>query len=170
MGSSLFGVDLQSAVIDPTGVYRYLLTRQWSEAPPLVIGALNPSTADAEKNDATIRKEIGFAMRWGFGGIVKWNLYGLRSTDPNELLRHPEPIGPENDQHIIAACFGQPWVLAAWGSHKAARTRAPHVVKMLRDMGVTLKCLGLSKDGYPWHPLYIPYETQPVSFPQEGSR
>lgn len=74
---------IRSAVFSPCGTYRYELRRTWeSSLPILVTIGLNPSTADGYGDDPTIRKEIGFASRWGYGGIVKVNMFAFRSTDP----------------------------------------------------------------------------------------
>jgi hypothetical protein len=48
------------------GTYRYELWRRWAEGPHVLFVMLNPSTADAVTDDATIRKCIGYAKRWGY--------------------------------------------------------------------------------------------------------
>lgn len=79
---------IRSAVISKDGLYRYTLRRVWDESKPLLnFVLLNPSKADAETDDATVRRCIGFAKLWGFGGIVITNLYAYRSTDPKKLWR-----------------------------------------------------------------------------------
>lgn len=148
------------AVID--GEYRYLLTRRWADGPMMGWLMLNPSTADAEKDDATIRRCIGFAKAWGFGALSVLNLFALRATDPAALLRHPDPVGPRNDEYItdtigvlLEAAWPNATVVAAWGSHRMAAERGRQVVRG-SAWAVQLKCLGKTKSGAPRHPLYVP--------------
>ena len=62
---------LKKAYLDENRVYRYWLLRRWDETKPMLgIIGVNPSTADEEIDDQTIRKDIGFCKRLGFGGFV----------------------------------------------------------------------------------------------------
>src|SRR5437870_4841901 len=106
-----------SAVISPCGKFRYRLTRQWGEGAALPFVMLNPSTADAEQDDPTIRKCVGFAKRMGYDGIEVVNLYAYRATKPADLKKAGYPRGPENDRHIEAALVESHAnsVICAWG-------------------------------------------------------
>lgn len=144
-----------SAVISSCGQYRYWLERAGDllAARPLPFLMLNPSTADAQLDDPTIRRCRGFAKTLGYSGIIVVNLYALRSTDPAALWAHPDPVGPENDQHIIRATDSGE-VVCAWGAN-AQRERVEDVVRMLRYGGRRMHCLGTTRDGHPRHPLYV---------------
>lgn len=84
-----------SAVLSADGRYRYELARHLSNDPATVLFiGLNPSTATDVVDDPTVRREVDFARRWGFGRYVKANLYALRSTHPSELKRAADPVGP----------------------------------------------------------------------------
>lgn len=145
------------AALSHDGRYRYRLWRTWDEsAPPLVFAMLNPSTADAEVDDPTIRRCIGFAKRDGFGGIEVVNLYAYRATKPADLWRTGDPIGPDNDRTLrdvfeAAAGAGFP-VVAAWGANAK-----PSRVSWVRSMphAEVLHHLGLTDKGAPRHPLYL---------------
>lgn len=152
----------KDAVISPCGTYRYRLTREWDESKPTVAFVmLNPSTADAEVDDPTIRRVIGFARSWGFGRVWVYNLFALRSTDPDHILRHPDPVGPENDAHLQAIPADIP-VVAAWGMHHRGHLgRAFHVGRMLKGR---LECLGRTNGGHPRHPLYVRGDAQRSRF------
>src|SRR5690349_21188818 len=90
------------AVIE--GAYRYRLDRWWDRAlPPLIYIMLNPSTADAERDDATIRVCMGRAKNEGCGGIVVVNLFAYRATKPEDMKRAADPVGPNNDWYILSA-------------------------------------------------------------------
>ncbi len=84
----------KEAVISDCGRYRYRLTRRWGDGPLLSFIMLNPSTADAEVDDPTIRRCMGFARRDGYGGIVVGNLYAFRTTKPKALFAADNPLGP----------------------------------------------------------------------------
>jgi hypothetical protein len=159
------------ACISKCGMYRYWLTRHWDfEKPPTVFVMLNPSTADADNDDPTIRRCIGYAKAWGAGGIVVVNLFAFRATDPNELKRADDPIGPDNDYHIQQKARCRPdglrddgrRVIAAWGCDGALRGRDRAVASLLA--GRVIECLGVTKDGHPKHPLYLRSDATPIPF------
>lgn len=156
-----------SAKISEDGQYRYWLARDWymdGETPnPLVYVMLNPSTADATKDDPTITRCMRRAASLGFNGIRVVNLFALRSTDPAKLLDVADPVGPDNDRIVASVCRGQPMVIAAWGEEKAhVAQRASAVKAILRGLQVPLYALAMTKAGHPRHPLYVSYEAQPV--------
>jgi len=102
-----------AAVFSPDEVYRYRLERDFQRPGPVHAWImLTPSTADAETNDPTVRRCVGFSHAWGAGRLIVTNLYALRSTDPAALKTHPEPVGPENDAAI---------------THPLSRLTAPNV-------------------------------------------
>ena len=142
-----------STVFSPCGRYRYRLSRAWLLGEGTVLFVmLNPSTADAEMDDPTIRRCMGFARRWGFQGLVVGNLFAWRATDPRELCRVADPIGPDNDHHLKAMSGNADAVIAAWGEWGALRGRNEHVTGLL---GGVVEHLGLTKQGHPRHPLYV---------------
>lgn len=148
----------RGARISKCGLYRYVLGRRWSpHGEPATFVMLNPSTADASLDDPTIRRCIGFAKSWGAGGLHVLNLYALRATDPRELARADDPVGPDCDEylyrHLRAAVMAGRPVVAAWGAHPFARQRARDVHGMLH--AVDWRCLGTTADGSPRHPLYL---------------
>ena len=147
---------LKDAIISDCDRYRYRLTRSWGEGSRCVFIMLNPSTADGEQDDNTIRRCISFAKREGSGSLVVVNLMAFRSTDPDLLPAGDEAFGPENALHLqreIAACDGP--IIAAWGSHKAADRYVPVVREILAGSGREIRCLKLSTRGRPYHPLYV---------------
>ncbi|MCE9567431.1 MAG: DUF1643 domain-containing protein [Planctomycetes bacterium] len=158
----------QNAVISACGKYRYVLTRQVG---PGVRTAtfimLNPSTADAMQDDPTIRRCIGFAQRWGCGRLAVLNLFAFRATDPADLKRAEEPVGPDNrawfDQTLLGDLSTGP-VVCGWGVHGEHRDQDLAVLEWLKAFGTEPLALGLTKDGHPRHPLYVPYAAVLVPF------
>jgi hypothetical protein len=163
--TSLFQQTPASAAnISGCGRYRYWLTRTWDESRPKVTFVmLNPSTADAEKDDPTIRRCIDFAKRWGCGGLCVVNLFAYRSSKPVALATVEDPVGPGNDDVILNMSRNRR-VIVAWGATgaKYGKRRIPQVLKLLD--GQSVECLKLTDDGHPWHPLYVPADTVPIRF------
>lgn len=149
----------RNTVFSPCRTYRYALWREWigGEGYAMFVG-LNPSTADETQDDPTIRRCIAFAKAWGYAGLCMTNLFAFRATKPKDMMAAEDPIGPENDAHLLALSRGAGVVVAAWGAlgtyggrHNAVRSMLP-----------TLHCLSLTKDGHPGHPLYLPKTLVPV--------
>ena len=146
----------------PRERYRYTLHREWNGGDCGVVCwvMLNPSTADAVRDDPTIRRCIGFSRRWGFNSLVVVNLFALRATDPNVLLLDANPVGPGNDDAIRHAAQEASLIVAAWGAHPAmVRGRRDQRV---RDLCAALHCLGTTRGGHPRHPLRLRADTQLV--------
>lgn len=153
-----------AAEISPCGRYRYWLRRRWGDGPLLGWVMLNPSTADAVVDDATIRRCIGFAKREGFGGIIVRNLFALRASDPRQLMLDEDPIGPRNAYHL-SKCVGESMTVAAWGADRAVKLAGPSLRTVRAAAAESLVCLGVTKGGAPKHPLrlrgdrpLVPYE------------
>lgn len=149
----------KAAILSVCRSYRYTLERVWDESKPLVVFVLlNPSTADAEKDDNTLRRGIGFAKAWGYGGVVFVNLFAFRSTDPKNLSYNDGIVGPDNDRHILEQVAHADRVVLAWGANGGHLGRDQEVLKLLEDF--PLWHLGLTKDGHPKHPLRLAKTTQ----------
>lgn len=150
------------ASFSPDRAYRYTLWRQWGDSKFVAFIGLNPSTADETLDDPTIRRCLGFAKAWGFGGLLMLNIFALRSTDPRQLLKVEDPIGPENNDRLQRGVTVSELVVAAWGVHGVVGNRGRDVIELLADQ-TTLMCLGRTKDGYPKHPLYLPSSAELVA-------
>ena len=166
---SLLDLQLEvsgDAIISQCGTYRYLLQRFWDRRlETLNFVMLNPSTADASINDATIRRCLGFARTLGFGSLEVTNLFALRSTDPKALRGHADPVGPDNDEKIISSAQVCQMTICAWGTHGSYKDRAAKVLRLLRDAGVKPHALAFANGGVPKHPLYLKADLQPVVIP-----
>lgn len=147
-----------TAEFSECGTYRYTLTRQLSTplrwVRPALFIMLNPSTADAVNNDPTIRRCISFAEREACTHLTVVNLFALRATDPRELKKHKDPVGPDNDTHIwnMIAQHRHGITVAAWGAHPFAKERERFI---LDNSYGDIHCLGTTKSGSPRHPLYV---------------
>lgn len=172
-----------SAILSPCGTYRYRLERSVQPSLPYRVGPspecygafarttqavafimVNPSTADAEKDDATIRKVRGFAQRMGFGYLVVGNLFAYRATDIRALRTAPDPTGPDNDKHLQQILRDTSCCVVAWGPLAKLplelRERWGHFARLAQSIQKPLHSLGTAKDGHPRHPLMLPYSTE----------
>lgn len=149
------------AIFSDDRQYRYLLWRYWNDAPKAVFIMLNPSTAGEIENDPTVERCERRARAMGFGGLRVANIFALRSTDPQALYAHADPIGPGNDASIRIAVEGCGIVICAWGGHGNLNERGKHVLNLIRETGAIPHCLHINKDGTPKHPLYVGYDVQP---------
>lgn len=149
----------RSAEISPCGYYRYTLSRIWNPSLPYVafIG-LNPSTADAEKDDSTLIRCIQYAKDWGYGGVWMVNLFAFRATNPADMKAAHDPVGPHNDSALQSVCDDAGLVVAAWGNHGVFQRRSQQVREILGAM----HCLKINKTGEPTHPLYQAKNTNPL--------
>ncbi len=155
------------AVISEDQVYRYRLWRRWDpKLPQAAIGMLNPSTADASKNDPTIRSCIRLTKELGFGGFDVINLMAFRATDPANLPKNPaEALGAFNVSNIEAVVAGAKTVICAWGAHPYAKRFQGAFLDICRLYHEKVFCFEKTKEGSPKHPLYIKSGTQLKEYP-----
>lgn len=157
----------RTATFDESGLYRYRLSRRWAQGGTrAAFVMLNPSTADARRDDPTIRRCIGFAQRWGCAAVSVVNLFALRATHPPTLFAADDPVGPDNDRHIRRVCRETDVVVAAWGVHGARLGRDGAVLALLE--GLELQCLGTTRGGHPLHPLYVRGDAPLVPVPRRA--
>jgi hypothetical protein len=147
--------------------FRYWLLREWDATKPKALFImLNPSTADAKVDDATIRKCIGFSQRLGFGGFYVINLSAFRARHPRDLfsflIMRPDLFREEKKQLDLMmqrAVDEKMTAICAWGSKgRKLNTRVVKILKRLRHNGIPYKALRFALDGTPYHPLMLPYE------------
>ena len=145
----------RSAAISDCGLYRYRLERRWAPGFTVTWVMLNPSTADASTDDATLKRISGFSRRMGFGRLIVVNLYAYRATEPRDLWRAVDPVGPDNDEYLREAMAGHE-VVVAWGAH-ARPDRIARFLEIHRGApgAGRLHALALTAAGQPRHPLYL---------------
>lgn len=164
---SLIRSTVPPVVISQCGNYRYLLSRQWESAPKYVLWLmLNPSTADATKDDATIRRCTGFSKHWGYGGLLVANLYALRTPYPGDLFNAAiDPVGPGTDAYIKYVAARASLIVCAWGQCGPDPGRRWDVLRLLRDVqgeAPRLHYLILNSTGEPGHPLRLKATLKPT--------
>jgi hypothetical protein len=150
------------AILSLDNIFRYQLSRIWDEEKPNVLFIMfNPSTADSDVDDPTIRRVVQFAKSWDYGGVFVGNLYAYRSTDTKALRTVENPIGTENIEHIQQLVRKTERVVYAWGNHEREPEWLSHCVE-------TPYCIDVSKRGIPKHPLYLKKTLTPKLFVRTG--
>lgn len=160
-------VTNRDAKLSDCGGYRYWLGRTWdAEGYPNLERALiplwvclNPSTADATVDDATVRSIMRISTAWGYGAMILCNVFAWRATDPRELRVAGEfAQGPDNNTWLKWARARADVVIAAWGESEFVTVRDERrVYDLVGDYGMA--CPGRNKSGSPRHPLYLPTNT-----------
>lgn len=165
-GATAAAAEHGETIFSEDRIYRYTLWRSWGglfdETGYAMFIGLNPSTADETNDDPTIRRCIAFAKAWGFTGLCMTNLFGFRATDPKVMMSFADPVGCDNDSHLLRVAEGAGIVIAAWGAHGTHLRRDEHVKALIPN----LHYLRLTKDGHPGHPLYLPKDLTPISWGQ----
>jgi hypothetical protein len=144
------------------GRYRYRLTRHWDPhiLERLADVFLNPSNAGRDRDDPTVRVFAKRAARLGYGGIEILNAFALVATDSAMLRKIEHPVGPENDAWLrrILARKRIKQIVVGWGPMGSYLDRDARVLELLRsELGRDVWVLGLTRHGYPRHPLRLGY-------------
>ena len=162
---------MRGATISGDGKYRYRLWRNLQSSleketkGTVVFVMLNPSTADHRVDDPTIRRCMGFAMDWGYTRLEVVNLSPIRAKDPQHLIWARDegwqmPCDVTNAWMVEEVLEQANLVVAAWGANVercGLETQAESVTELCEDLHV----LGLTKNGHPRHPLYMPRDAKP---------
>ncbi len=157
----------RGAILSDDGRYRYRLHRRVTASDRIALFImLNPSTADAERDDPTIRRCMGFARALDCGVLVVANLFAYRTKSPKVLLHAPEPIGPENDKYLgwsaLDTQLSGGLIICAWGAHGKHLGRDGVVGRNLCAQGFELHSLAETSAGAPRHPLYLAGNCKPL--------
>lgn len=142
--------------------HRYHLFRFWDlTKPSIVFIMLNPSTADEEKDDPTIRKCVQYAKNWGYGLLFVVNLFSYRTTDPSVLKKADKTKNEYTDMYISQIANNAKKVICAWGSSLKVEDR---VAEVKNQILCDLYALKINKDGNPTHPLFLKGNLKPILY------
>lgn len=161
-----------SATFSSCEKYRYTLSRDWSDSDDkkrILFIMLNPSTADANKFDPTVKRCYTYAVKWGYNVMDVGNIYAYRATDPKDMLNAQKNgidiVGQDNDVSIQTMCDKADRIVCAWGSHGWSKHRAIAIKNVLKCWYQhKTSCLKKCKDGSPSHPLYLKGDLLPIEF------
>lgn len=155
---------VSGADISECGKYRYSLWRIWDDTKQKVLFiCLNPSTADADNDDATIRRCIGYAKSWGYGGVYMGNLFAFRAREPKDMKSATDPVGPENNRYLRELSNTCEMIICGWGGDGGYQDRSSYVIKN-RILPIKVHYLKMNKSGEPGHPLYLKKSLKPQPY------
>lgn len=179
----------KGATISACGKYRYSLWREWRgssdgstwhwtndrDGNGVRIGwpksclfiMLNPSTADAEKDDRTVMRCVGFAKAMKFDRMEVVNLFGFRATRRRDVLalnHDDDPVGWKNQEYVEKAAYDAGIIICAWGADGSHIGQNETVLGWISHHSKKIHALGLTKDGHPRHPLYLRATAKPLRF------
>ena len=157
---------LAGAVLSCDGRYRFELTRSLARhvySHKAIMWLMNnPSTADHEVDDPTIKRCKSFTAMWGCTRLVVGNVNPHRSTDPKLTERPSIDTLAINDKHLLSMAEEALVIICAWGA-AADPALVVRAWRLLDEAYPRKMCaLGLTKGGSPKHPLYIKATTKPV--------
>ena len=141
--------------------YRYILGTRGKN--PLICIGINPSTAEPDNLDNTLKSVERIALGNGFDSFIMFNVYAQRATNPDTMERtcnvllHKENL--EAFRYVLSISE-KPAIWAAWG---AIIEKRKYLSACVRDMlevgeeyGASWYCAGaITKKGHPHHPLYL---------------
>ena len=141
--------------------YRYILGTRGKN--PLICIGINPSTAEPDNLDNTLKSVERIALGNGFDSFIMFNVYAQRATSPDDmekqcnLLLHKENL--EAFRYVLSISE-KPAVWAAWGAIIEKRKYLPDCVRDMleagKEYGTSWYCAGaITKKGHPHHPLYL---------------
>ena len=130
---------------------------------PLICIGINPSTAEPDRLDNTIKSVERIALGNGFDSFIMFNVYAQRATSPDDMEKTcNHQLHRENLEafRYVLSISEKPTVWAAWG---AIIEKRKYLADCVRDMvevgqgfGASWVCAGaITKKGHPHHPLYL---------------
>lgn len=160
---NLDGTQYYGAIFSDCRRYRYQLWRRWDLSKPdvMYIG-LNPSKAGINTSDNTVTRCMNFAKKWGYGGMYMMNLFSFMATDPEDMIRQADPVGPKCDAHLVEVSKNVGIIVCAWGNHGVYKERNQQVLQLLPPL--KLHYLRMTKQRQPQHPLYLPDDLKPIKY------
>jgi hypothetical protein len=158
-----------TALFSDDNLYRFHLSRVWDQSLPKICWMmLNPSTADAEKLDPTLTRCFGYSMQWGFGSMDVVNIFAYRATSPKDMMAVSDPVGfgiktagsPVDNNGFLTLIPGvSALTVVGWGIHGEYKDRYKEIAALFKLRNLSVKCLGVTKNGQPRHPLYLAKDT-----------
>ena len=141
--------------------YRYILGTRGKN--PLICIGINPSTAEPDNLDNTLKSVQRIAHGNGFDSFIMFNVYAQRATNPDAMEKVCNPLlHRENLEafRYVLSISKKPAIWAAWGAIIEKRKYLPHCVRDMvavgQEYGANWYCAGaITKKGHPHHPLYL---------------
>ena len=141
--------------------YRYILGTRGEN--PLICIGINPSTAEPDNLDNTLKSVERIALGNGFDSFIMFNVYAQRATNPDAMEKVYNPLLHQENLEAfryVLSISKKPAIWAAWGAIIEKRKYLPECVRDMvaagQEFGATWHCAGaITKKGHPHHPLYL---------------
>ena len=141
--------------------YRYILGTRGKN--PLICIGINPSTAEPDNLDNTLKSVERIALGNGFDSFIMFNVYAQRATSPDDMEKTYNPLLHKENLEAFSYVLSisqRPAIWAAWGAIIEKRKYLPECVRDMvaagQEYGATWHCAGaITKKGHPHHPLYL---------------
>jgi hypothetical protein len=139
---------------------RFFLMRRWAIGPTVLAVGLNPSIASTTQDDPTLRRLVRLLDAHGFGAVMLLNLWSQIAVQPSKVIR-TEGRWTVSDwrrfHRITSRTDARLWM---WGANGR---RHPDVQDVIAS-DVDALCFGVTAEGMPKHPLYLPNHTRLLRF------
>ena len=141
--------------------YRYILGTRGQR--PLICIGINPSTAQPDDLDNTLKSVQRIALGNGYDSFLMFNVYAQRATDPDAMEKVCNPLLHRENMEAfryVLSLSDSPAIWAAWGAVIEKRGYLKDCVRDMLDIGrkygAQWYCAGaITKKGHPHHPLYL---------------
>lgn len=134
------------------------------DGPVYAFFGVNPSTADASVNDATVRKWIGFTKLWGGSRFIVGNVFGFRAKDVERLAYCADPWGDDNHFHVEQIIAAADILVPCWGARgklpKKLHKSLDQFAEIFDSIDKPVMTFGRTAGGDPMHPQMLAYKTQ----------
>ena len=143
--------------------YRYILGTRGDR--PLICIGINPSTAEPDRLDPTLKSVSRIALANGYDSFLMFNLYAQRATDPDDMETELNAILHEENKkafsYLLSLFDTRPAIWAAWG---AIVEKRKYLLSCVRDFAVLAAPFDAAwftagnrskHKGHPHHPLYL---------------
>ncbi len=151
--------------------HRYMLWRTWNLkiSQRAVFVGLNPSRANEQSDDPTLRRCQNFARgwtgRWRCGGLFVVNLYSYCSPSPSELFRNGTRTNHLNNRWLSELCCRpDSLVIGMWGNHGLRNDRCHRFTDWAAENNIIVHSLAVNSSGTPAHPLYLKKGLKPREY------
>ena len=141
--------------------YRYILGTRGQK--PLICIGINPSTAQPDDLDNTLKSVQRIALGNGYDSFLMFNVYAQRATDPDAMEKVCNPLLHRENMEAfryVLSLSDSPAIWAAWGAVIEKRGYLKDCLRDMLDIGRKYSaqwyCAGaITKKGHPHHPLYL---------------
>jgi hypothetical protein len=160
----------RDAIFSHYNSYRYRFSKIWdSNKKTVLLIGLNPSNGTDKKDDPTLTKLTKIVEHLDgeiYGGFYVGNLFAFITPKPHELIQSKNPIGDDNDCHLIDMALKCEKTICMWGNEGVLNRRDKDDVGLFEKQNIPLYCFGFTEDKNPMHSRH-PMSQKPTQYKTE---